>query len=95
MNLIYHLPSGDKTSRSPFDIVINNMVKDKVIKIACPYIGLNYFKDVIIDACKDWELLTDINALINSQQNNDMCEKMVYFIETFHKKIRHLDRLHS
>jgi hypothetical protein len=95
MKLIYHLPSGNNIIRSPFDIAINEMIKDKIIKIACPYIGLNYFENVIIAGCKDWELLTDINALISSQQNKNMIEKTVRFLERFHKKIQHLDGLHS
>lgn len=95
MNLIYHLPNGNKRDRSPFDVAINNVVKNKTIKIVCPYIGLNYFESVIIDGCKDWELLTDVNALINSQQNRNMAEKTLRFLDNFHKKIRHLDGLHA
>jgi hypothetical protein len=63
------------------------VVKDKIIKIACPYIGLNYFENVIIDGCKDWELLTDVNALINSQQDKNMTEKILRFLDNFYKKI--------
>jgi hypothetical protein len=95
MKLIYHLPNEDRKNRSPFDIAISSLVKDKVIKIACPYIGLNYFENVIIDGCKDWELLTDINALISSQQNGNMAEKILCFIKKFCEKIRHLDGLHA
>jgi hypothetical protein len=95
MEIIYHLPNEYKINRSPFDIAVNNVIKNKVIKIACPYIGLYYFEDVVIKKCKDWKLLTDINALIKSQQNKTTTEKMIYFLEKFNKKIRHINGLHA
>jgi hypothetical protein len=69
MKLIYQLPNtcGKNIKPSPFDNAISEMVKGKSIQVACPYITLDYFKEVILNGCKDWKLLTDVNAFIKSQ----------------------------
>ena len=58
MKIIYHLPN--QKGRSFFDINISNLIKKEKIKIACPYISINYFEDVIIKLSSDFQLLTDI-----------------------------------
>jgi hypothetical protein len=53
-----------------FDTAINEMVKDKSIQVACPYINVKLFEDVFINECLDWELLTDIDKLKSSQSKD-------------------------
>jgi hypothetical protein len=95
MEILYHLPNNGNRIRSPFDIAINILVANKSIKIACPYLSLDYFEKVIIEGCKEWVLLTDINALIKSQQNRCSVSKMMNFIEKNKNNIRHLTNLHA
>lgn len=94
MDLIYHLPN-EPIERSPFDIAIESVVKNKKIKIACPYIGISYFKSSIISQCKDFLLLTDVNALITSCKNANEINKVQAFIIDNQKNIRHFSGLHS
>lgn len=94
MDLIYHLPNK-LIERSPFDIAIESVVKNKIIKIACPYIGISYFKSAIISQSKDFFLITDVNALITSCENIKEINKILTFIIDNQKKIRHISGLHS
>ena len=95
MKLIYQLPHahGKNIKPSPFDIAISEMVKEKSIQVACPYITLDYFKEVILNGCKDWELLTDVNAFIKSQGKKNK-EEVIDFLEEFSTKIKHQDSSH-
>jgi hypothetical protein len=97
MKLIYQLPdaNGENIKPSPFDTAISELVKGKSIQVACPYIGVKYFKDIIINGCRDWELLTDLKALVKSQGDGKNIEKMRDFLEEFSKKIKHQDNLHA
>ena len=94
MKLIYHLPEENYT-RSPFDIAITDLIKDKSIKIACPYIGLDYFQNSIVNQCNDFILLTDINELFSSCRNYSSIEELMSFIQDNSEKIRHFAGLHS
>jgi phosphatidylserine/phosphatidylglycerophosphate/cardiolipin synthase-like enzyme len=96
MKLIYQLPDiyGKNIKPSPFDVAISELVKGELIQVACPYITLDYFKEVILSGCKDWKLLTDVNALIGSQGKKSI-EEMINFLEEFSTKIKHQDDLHA
>lgn len=94
MKLIYHQPN-EKYLRSPFDTAIESVVKGESIKIACPYIGLEYFENSIAGQCKDFQLLTDINELILSCRNILSVEEWLNFIEKYKKQIKHFSGLHS
>ena len=97
MKLIYQLPDayGKNIKPSPFDTAISELVKDKSIQVVCPYITLNDFEKVILNGCKDWELLTDLKALVKSQGDGDKIEKMLDFIEKYRTKIKHQTGLHA
>ena len=93
MKLIYHLPdTNSNEENSPFYIAITEMVKDKIIQVACPYIGLDYFKK-IIDGCKNWELLTDLRAWVKAQQSQ--AKEIEKFLKENHTKIKHQHDLHA
>jgi len=93
MKLIYHLPdTNSDEENSPFYIAITEIVKDKIIQVACPYIGLDYFKK-IIDSCKNWELLTDLKAWVKSQQSQ--AKEIEKFLKENYTKIKHQHDLHA
>ena len=94
MKLIYHHPK-EKYSRSPFDIAIADIVKGQFIRIACPYIGLDYFKNSIVTQCSDFILLTDVNELISSCRNYSSIDELMTFIKKYQNRIKHLSGLHS
>ena len=94
MELIYHLPEK-KGSRSPFDEAVEKVVKNEQIKIACPYIGLSYFKEAIQAKCQDFRLLTDINELFAAfRTKNDINSALDFIINNQHR-IKHYSNLHS
>ena len=94
MRLIYHLPEENNT-RSPFDIAIIDLIKNKSIKVACPYIGLDYFQNSIVNQCNDFSLLTDVNELFFSCRNDSAIEELMSFIHDNSERIRHISGLHS
>lgn len=94
MRLLYHTPET-KNNISVFDSAIENIVKNEIIKIACPYIGMSYFKETIISKCKDFKLITDINELFSSLRNKDDINSALDFISNNANKIRHYSGLHS
>lgn len=94
MELIYHTPET-KNNYSNFDKSITKIVDNEKIKIACPYIGISYLKEAIISKCKDFQLITDINALFYSLRNKDDINSTLSFIEENKNKIRHYSNLHS
>jgi hypothetical protein len=95
MKLIYHLldTDGKNIKPSSFGTAINDMVKNKTIQVACPYITLSYFKNNIVNNCKNWELLTDVYDLVKSQQGHS--KEIEKFLKENHTKIKHQDGLHA
>ena len=93
MKIIYHSPN--QKGRSLFDINISDLIKKEKIKIACPYISINYFEDVIIRLSSDFKLLTDINALIKSKNTKKEIEDSCKLLMKYKEKIKHCDSIHA
>ncbi len=93
IKLIYH-DLNNQVEISQFDNEIVNLVKDKDIKVACPYINLEYFKR-ILNICKDWKLITDLSELFSSLKNSESKNEMSDFILNNIKKIHNCPSLHA
>lgn len=91
--LIYHTPERNNEV-SKFDIALTDIVKNKKIKIACPFIGI-YYINKLIKLCNDWRILTDINAWINSQNSKIQRNKIYDFLIKNKEKIHHYPSLHA
>jgi len=59
MKLIYHNLENIEPNVSPFDQVVQSLIKDNNISIACPYLNLEYILD-IINLSHDFKLITDV-----------------------------------
>jgi len=90
--LIYHKQDSD-SEFSPFDEAILQIVKDESINIACPYLGLDYLNRLTC-LCKSWNLLTDVEEWIKSQNVNQRI-KILDFIKNNISAIRHYPQLHA
>ncbi|MGE5457359.1 MAG: phospholipase D-like domain-containing protein [Methanococcaceae archaeon] len=86
IKLIYHDKESLRRGTSPFDEAIIELVKNKDICIICPYIGIDYF-DRIIKSANSWHLVTDVEALMRSHNQNARHD-----IENLIKK--HLSNIH-
>ena len=91
--LIYH-NAEELNGISPFDIAITDLVKDKEIKIACPYINI-YYLEKLIKLSKKWILITDVNEWIYSNKSRQQAKNIIDFIEKNNSKIRHFPSLHA
>ncbi len=86
IKLIHHDKESLRRGTSPFDEAIIELVKNKDICIICPYIGRDYF-DRIIKSANSWHLVTDVEALMRSHNQNARHD-----IENLIKK--HLSNIH-
>ncbi len=96
IRLLYHDPkSHDPNSPSddsPFDREIRSIALEGQLRLACPYISLDYLNGVINGT--SWRLLTDIRELLRSQAPTKR-EKIVEFLNDHRASVRHYSRLHA
>ncbi len=93
MKLIYHPPHQTTQDVSPIDAAIMGMVADKHVRIACPYLGVEYLHRIIARA-KSWQLLTDVTAWLQSHGPTAR-PGIVEFILNHSDLIHHCPNLHA
>ncbi|AEE51016.1 phospholipase D-like domain-containing protein [Haliscomenobacter hydrossis] len=93
MKLIYHVPKNEIQNSSPFDMAIKELVKSDDLNIACPYIDIDYLKD-IINGKIEFKILTDVEQWIQSTNQNKR-EEIVCFLKKNQGKIHHYPGLHA
>lgn len=93
MRLIHHPPQPEPDARSPFASEIVDIVRDGYVRIACPYLGLRVL-DSILEEAIDFRLLTDVEALLESQFPSAR-EGILEFLIANERRIRHLPGLHA
>ncbi len=93
IKLIYHDKESISGGISPFDRAIKGIVMNKDIKVVSPYIGLDYFRQ-IIGLSLSWQLITDIEEWIISH-NKSKRNQVKDFIEEFSKQIHHYKDIHA
>lgn len=92
IQLLYHDPNSPG-GISPFDAAIRSIALDGNLRLACPYISLDYLNEVINDT--SWRLLTDIKELLRSTKGITQRERMVEFLNDHRSRVRHYSRLHA
>lgn len=90
--LVYHDPS-DRTGVSPFDEAIRRITKDEEALIACPYISLDYLKEVTKQT-DDWFLLTDVEEWLSAYGTRNR-EAIQEFLIEQREQVRHVTDLHA
>lgn len=91
IRLLYHdpkLPGGV----SPFDEAILSIARDGELKLACPYISLDYL--LRITNGTSWRLLTDIEEWLDKQATTGR-NKIVEFLREHHAVVKNYPRLHA
>lgn len=95
ITLIYHhLDSKATDNISPFDKAIVSMVSGQDIKIACPYLSVDYLQR-LFSLCKTWQILADVEAWIASHRHKRKRDELIAFISENSSQIRHLKKLHA
>lgn len=93
MRLVYHQIGADK-GVSPFDVALREVAtKAPLLRLASPYIGLG-FLERILDSADDWQLLSDIEAWLQSG-NRKHRARCWSFISGNLPRIRHVAGLHA
>ncbi len=93
IKLIYHDKESSRRGTSPFDEAIRELVENKNICIICPYIGIDYF-DRIIKLANSWHLVTDVEALMRSHNQNAR-QDIKNFIKEHLSNIHHYKDIHA
>ncbi|MDM0079235.1 phospholipase D-like domain-containing protein [Variovorax sp. J31P179] len=90
--ILYHNISAEDAV-SVFDQAIVSAAKGSHLKLASPYIGINYLRR-IVGLSDNWKLVTDISAWLMSLTGDDR-GKVVHFVKSNHGAIHHCDLLHA
>ena len=93
VELLHHTSESMSGGLSPFDKAITRITQEKDISIACPYLGMDYLKQ-IIKGCNSWRILTDVEEWIISQAENARLE-IEDFIASYSERIHHYPDLHA
>lgn len=91
IRLLYHDPKSPG-GVSPFDEAILSIAREGELKLACPYISLDYLNRVINGT--SWRLLTDIQEWLDNQASVAR-SKVVEFLSEHHACVRNYPRLHA
>ena len=91
--LIYHPLESIRGGVSPFDDAIINMVSGEDVRIACPYIGLEYLQR-LTDKTREWWLITDIEELLKLQPRTQR-DAFADFIDQNFERVRHCQGLYA
>jgi hypothetical protein len=91
--LIYHTLESIRGGVSPFDDAIINMVSGEDVRIACPYIGLEYLQR-LTDKTREWWLITDIEELLKLQPRTQR-DAFADFIDQNFERVRHCQGLYA
>ena len=91
IQLLYHDPNSPG-GISPFDAAIRSIALEGNLRLACPYISLDYLNEVINGT--SWRLLTDIKELLRTQAPTQR-ERVVEFLSDHRASVRHYSRLHA
>lgn len=91
IRLLYHDPKSPG-GVSPFDEAILSIAREGELKLACPYISLDYLNRVINGT--SWRLLTDIQEWLDNQASVAR-SKIVEFLKEHHASVRNYPRLHA
>ena len=93
IKLIYHTPESATGGFSPFDKTISRIVRDENIRVACPYLSLDYFQR-LLEISTSWRILTDVEEWLGSYNKNAR-QEIQNFIGRHNKYIHHLNNLHA
>ena len=59
--LVYHTAESTTGGESPFDAALSAIVADAELCLACPYLSLDYLRNLLATA-SSWRLLTDAKS---------------------------------
>lgn len=90
-SLLYH---KDYKGVSEFDRALKNITRNQRIKIACPYISIDYLEDELLSNCLDFSIVTDIQQLLPSYLGNTF-EEVFSFINNNKENIYDYRNLHA
>lgn len=91
--LIYHTVETANGGVSPFDEAITALSHSGNLRIACPYLSLNYLKRLIRN-CQSWRVLTDVEEWLSTHSSKARKE-IVEFITCNSDYVHHYKNLHA
>ena len=91
IRLLYHDPKSTN-EKSPFDDAIRSIAREGELRLACPYLSLDYLKQVIDRTT--WRLLTDVEEWLRTQSLTQR-NQIVEFLSDHHDRVKHYSELHA
>lgn len=91
IRLLYHDPKSPG-GVSPFDEAILSIAREGELKLACPYISLDYL--LRITNGTSWRLLTDLEEWLRNQAPTQR-ERIAEFLSDHQTSVRHYSQLHA
>ncbi|MBS1263931.1 MAG: hypothetical protein MAG715_01126 [Methanonatronarchaeales archaeon] len=92
IKLLYH-DTNSPVGVSPFDEKLRKIVDGEDIKIACPYISMDYLED-LLEETDSWRIITDLEEWLSSH-NSESRSDIRDFIGSNDGKIRHYRDIHA
>ncbi|GEM_PF-500144 len=93
MCLVHHTDESRKGSISPFHTALESIIDRSDVRIACPYLSVQYLM-AMTELARSWRLLTDVEEWLSSQ-STDLRTEAEKFIRDNQRRIRHCPSLHA
>jgi hypothetical protein len=91
--LLYHTADSASGGVSPFDEALGRIAEGADVRLACPYISLNYLCDLLARTA-NWRLLTDAEAWLSSVAHTARPDVLAW-VRANEGRVRHCERLHA
>lgn len=91
--LLYHTADSASGGVSPFDEAIQQLIEGQPVRIACPYLTLDYLRG-LIERTTDWRLVTDLGAWLASVSASSRDDVVAWVLQQV-GRVRHYRDLHA
>jgi hypothetical protein len=93
ITIVHHTEASIHGGLSPFAEAISDIVEGEDVRIACPYIGIDYISEILV-GCPSWRILTDAEEFITSNRGSAR-RATIEFITEHPEAVRHVKNLHA
>lgn len=93
VRLVYHTVASAAGEVSPFATSLDSLVAEGDVRIACPYLTLDYLRHLLATA-SGWQLLTDAEAWLKSA-SGDTRQEIVAWLREHASQVKHCSHLHA
>lgn len=92
-HLLYHTAESATGGVSPFDEALGRIAEGADVRLACPYLSLNYLRELLARTA-NWRLLTDAEAWLSSVAHATRPD-VIAWVRANEGRVRHCAHLHA